>query len=405
MEPSEEPIVTKAVRYDEWLCPVDPCLNDLAQRLYNELEATTPSPTLFHPKAAARRLAMVQCMVANFALLVAVNGSEASLIISARNEARNRYQRPEFAKKAYMGIVRGLESLGYIIRYPGIAHKVKTTLKSSESLTALFPKQLHPHMVSRLEGAETIWLMCGSKTNRKPVDYSDTPRTNTMRAEMEIINASYRDAAITLHGKPQGPVRLVRMFRTGSPDEERFDSHGRIFGGFWHYLPREQRQGIKLNGQPIAELDFSSMFPRLAYLEAGEIPPDGDLYADIGMPREAAKVAMAALLWRNGPMRRLPDKLKEILEPGWNGNRVTAALALKHPSIANLFGTGCGLRLAYLESQILVSTLLTLINRGVVALPFHDGLLCEQGHEAKCRSAMEDASEEFLGMRLPIGIK
>ncbi|MEP1574418.1 hypothetical protein [Roseibium album] len=405
MEPSREPIVTKAVRYDEWLVPTNPHLLDLAQSLYNELEANTPSPALFHPKTAARKLAMVQCLIANFALLIALNGSEASLIISAKNGARTRYQRSEFAKKAFMGIVRGLESLGYIVRHPGIANKVQTTLKPSESLLALFPKQPHPHMVSRLEGAETIWLMCGSKKNRKPVNYSDTPRTNTMRAEMETINASYRDVEITLHGNPQGPVHLVRMFRTGSPDEERFDSHGRIFGGFWHYLPRVQRQGIKLNGRPIAELDFSSMFPRLAYLAAGEIPPDGDLYADIGLPREAAKVAMAALLWRNGPMRRLPDKLKEVLGPGWNGNRVTAALALKHPTISNMFGTSCGLHLAYLKSQILVPTLLKLINRDIVTLPLHDGLLCEKGHEAECRSAMEDASEEFLGTRLPVGIK
>lgn len=404
MEPSDDLIITTAVRYDEWLIPDDHHLLDLSRRLYNELEANTPSPTLYHPKAAARKLAMVENLVANIALMSAVNVAGSRLIISARNSSRDRYQRPEFPKKAFMSIVRGLEGQGHLIRYPGIAHKVKTTLEP-KGLLALFPKQVSPRMVSRLEGAETIWLSTGSTKSRKWVDYADTPQTRQMREEMSVINGAFRDAEITLHGKLQGPVHLVRMFRTDHPSSERFDLHGRIFGGFWQYLPRNQRQGIRLNGQSIVELDFSSMFPRLAYIEVGEEPPDGDLYAGVGLPREAAKISMAALLWRNGPMQRLPDKLKELLEPGWNGNRVTAALALKHPAISGMFGTGCGLRLAYLESRVLVSALLKLIRKDIVALPMHDGLFCERGNEAACRTAMEEASEEVLGVRLPVGKK
>ncbi len=403
---TEQSAALADLRYDEWLIPADDRLRALVQRLHTELEACTPRPKRFRQDAADRRKAMVENLVANFALVAATKPPSARLYVSARNEARSRYQRPNFSKKAFMGIiVAGLESLGYLIRYPGTAHRLKTTLEPSESLLALFPNRITANMVSRLEGAETIRLSVGKKQHRKWVNYSDTPQTSHMREEMSSINAAFREAEITLSGKLQGPVHLVRMFRTDNPGNERFESHGRIFGGFWHYLPREQRQGIRLNGQPIVEMDFSSMFPRLAYIEAGEEPPDGDLYAGVGMPREAAKIAMAALLWRSGPMRRMPDKLKEVLEPGWNGNRVTAALALKHPAISGMFGTGCGLHLAFLESQVLVSALLKLVSKGLTALPLHDGLLCERGHVAACRSAMEEASEEVLGTRLPVAAK
>lgn len=406
MDHSEAPVIIEARHHDEWLIPASPELRDIAQRLHIELEASTPRAERFRQDAADRRRAMVENLVSNFMLLAATKPPGARLIISARRDAKSRYDRPDFPKKAFMSIVEALERLGYLSRSIGTAHRERTTLEPSESLLGLFQGQLSAGSVSHMVGAESIWLTCGHKANRKRVDYTDTPRTLQMREEMSAINGALRDAEITLHGKLHGPVHLVRMFRTDHPCSERFDLHGRIFGGFWHNLPKEQRHGIRLNGQPIVEMDFSSMFPRLAYIEAGVEPPDGDLYAGVDMPREAAKIAMSALLWRNGgPMRRLPEKLKELLEPGWNGNRVTAALAHKHPAISGMFGTGCGLRLAYLESQVLVSALLKLIGQGIVALPHHDGLLCERGHEAACRSAMEEASEEVLGKRLPVGKK
>ncbi len=404
---SEIPVIIEALHHDEWLIPASPELHDIALRLHIELEASTPRAERFRQDAADRRRVMVENLLSNFMLLASTKPPGARLIISARRDAKSRYDRPNFPKKAFMSIVEGLERLDYLRRRIGAAHRERTTLEPSESLLGLFQGQPSAASVAHMGGAESIWLTCGRKTNRKRVDYTNTPQTLQMQEEMSVINGAIRGVEITLHGKLQGPVHLVRMFRTDHPRSERFDLHGRIFGGFWHHLPKEQRHGIRLNGQPIVEMDFSSMFPRLAYIEAGEEPPGGDedLYAGVDMPRDAAKIAMSALLWRNGPMRRLPDKLKELLEPGWNGHRVTAALAHKHSAISGMFGTGCGLRLAYLESRVLMSALLKLVSKDLIALPLHDGLLCERGHEAACRSAMEQASEEVLGKRLPVGKK
>ena len=351
---------------------------------------------------------MVENLVANFAMLVTVNEPGARLIVSARREARGRYDRNNFPKKAFFGVIEAMERLGYLLRFPGTAHGERTTLEPSERLLESIPDSMCPNTVSRLEGAETIWLNMneGGKKRKKWIDYSDTHLTRQMRKEMLTINRAINDAEITLSGISLGPLHLVRLFWTDARDNERFDLHGRIYRGPWQYLPKKERKNLRLNGHPIVELDFSSMFLRLAYCEAGLNQPDADPYECVeSMSREATKLAINVLLCRSGPMRRLPSELKELLGAGWNGSRVTAALAHSQPGISRLFGTGCGLHLMYLESQVLVSALLRLIKEDIIGLPIHDGIFCEQRHEYACRAAMQDASEEVLGLRLPVSRK
>ncbi|MCR9056309.1 MAG: hypothetical protein NXI02_03160 [Rhodobacteraceae bacterium] len=407
MVPSEKPVVSVSRHHDEWLCPAAPCLKDLAERLFNELEANTSRPSQYRLDATKRRKVIVENLVANFALLATSEHPCARLIVSAKRDAKSRYDRDGFPKKAFMAILESMERQGYIRRYAGTAHGKRTTLEPSERLLEALSDVTNPRAVSRVHGAETIMLNMnvGPKKRKRWIDYADTPETCRMRKEMETINAALGNAEITLDGRSLGPIHLVRLFWTGSPDEEFFDKHGRLYWGPWQHLPKAKRHGLKINGQSIVELDFKSMFPRLCYHLAGMPQPDGDLYEGVAMSRDASKLAMNALLCRTGPMRRMPDELKAMLGPGWNGNRVSAALAHRHPEITQMFGTGCGLHLMYLESEIMVSALLKLVEQDIVALALHDGLFSGIGHEDACRSAMGDASEEVLGVRLPVGKK
>jgi len=407
MEPSEDPSGIADRHHDEWLRPEDPRLKGLAERLFNELEANTPRPPRFYLDATERRRVMVENLVANFALLVTANQPGARLIISAKRDAKSRYDRAGFPKKAFMTVLESMERQGYIKRYVGTAHGKRTTLEPSERLLDLLQDAASFNAASRVEGAETVWLNMnvGPKKRKKWIDYSDTPRTKQMREQMETINAAISRAEITLDGRSIGPVHLVRMFWTDSADNERFDKHGRLYRGPWQTLKKQERHRLRINDQPIIELDFKSMFPRLCYHLAGKPQPDGDLYEGVPMSRDASKLAMNALLCRTGPMRRMPDELKAMLGPGWNGNRVSAALAHRHPAISHMFGTGCGLHLMYLESEIMVSALLKIIDQDIVALPLHDGLFSQIEHEDACRAAMGDASEEILGVRLPVSMK
>ena len=116
-------------------------------------------------------------------------------------------------------------------------------------------------------------------------DYADTPETRRMRSEIVAINARLAQPRIQMIDRPPGldlnKREMRRCFITSEDGEERFDRGGRLWGGFWPNIPKDRRRDIHIDGQRIADIDFVSMYVRLAYLRAGLVPPDGDLYAGI----------------------------------------------------------------------------------------------------------------------------
>ena len=275
-------------------------------------------------------------------------------------------------------------------------------------------------------GRETIWLSRAERDyvdgtlDRELIDYADTPETLRYREEMATINAALRGANMRMVPDGGQPVLtslrgLHRSFNlpTGTPlAVERFDLGGRLFGGWWQSLAKERRRSIRLDGEPIMDLDFSAMFLRLAYLEVGESPPpdDDDLYAAVpgGLSswRKGVKVAACAMLFRTSPMLRLPKRARDHLPPRVSCASVRAAILAGHPALAPVFETGIGYRLMFLESQILVAAMLRLIAQGVSAvLPMHDGIMCQRSKADLVRQAMSDAAEQTVGFRLPISLK
>lgn len=398
--------------HDDWLVPAEEKLQGLADRVFEWIELERPPKSRKRPEAAERRRGMVANVIANLALLSAYRPAGSRLIISARAVPQSRYARDDFPKAAFMDVVSAMERAGLVERERGFYSSrrgQRTTLSPIGPLLDALPNDTPA--LSRLAGSESVLLRAPSGNKRRGddrapktlVDYLDTADTEWMRAEMLTINAAINAANITLNGKKQPPVNLVRMFQIESPDATpTFDLHGRLYWGFWESLPRADRPLIQIGGQPVAELDFAGMFARLAYAEVGAEPPPGDIYEGLGMPRETAKWAMSSLLCRRSPLRKLPEDRQAELGPHWNGHRVTAALASRHPAIAPLFCKGIGLRLMFTESQIMVATLLALVEQGTVALPIHDGLLIPEDHLALCEQIMEDTARNIAGSRLPV---
>ncbi len=162
----------------------------------------------------------------------------------------------------------------------------------------------------------------------------------------------------------------------------------------------------------MAELDFASLFLRLAYLQVDQTPPDGDLYAAVGSGlssafwRDGVKQVVNAMLFQTTPMKRLPKDVKELLPPRASASTVRSAILAAHPAIEPVFERGLGLHLMFIESQILIAALLRLIRQGCpVALPLHDSILAPRSWAATVEQAMRDAAEEVVGFRLPIALK
>jgi hypothetical protein len=254
------------------------------------------------------------------------------------------------------------------------------------------------------------------------IDYRDTAQTRQWRSELATINEALSAADITFDSTdlPETPANGValgdrdvrRIFNNG-----RFDHGGRLYGGFWQLLPRSLRAGLRIDGEPLAILDYSSMFLQLLYAMKArqQAPLEGDLYEGIdpvdGWPadpdrkaamRDAIKRNVNALLFtstrrQSGRPHRLVKGTKRVLSKGLDGAKLEERVKARHPAVAQWFGTEVGYELMHHESQIMVGIVLRCLDQGVIVLPLHDGLLVAESKGTVAREAMRAVFSGYTG--------
>lgn len=393
------------LHHDPYLIPASPRFQALAASIFERLEATHPRPIRQRRDARERRKAITENLVASLAYVSLYGGSKGRLAISARNDPVTRYDRKGFSRELFMQIVSELEADSLLSRRKGTRNGQRTTIEPTAKFRALIDGL--ELSFGRADGAETIILKAKIERNRPKalVDYEDTPKTVAMREEVEAVNAALNASDLKLSNMPPPvPMFLTRRFQIDHPEAAHdFNQHGRLYGGFWINMAKGDRHLLRVNGEPVADLDFTGMFAQLAYIEACLPRPDSDPYDGIeGLPRDVVKMGLNALLCRTGPMLRLPSDLRQMVPAGWNAKRLSVAIAERHPRIAPLFGQGIGLRLMFTESQILMVALGELFAQGIPALPMHDGLMVPASREREARNAMARASLSIAGVALPV---
>lgn len=398
--------------YDAWLAAGGDSLKTLANRVFEMLRP--PAITEGRkPRADAvkRRKRCVETLVANL-LVVALDPTQYDgLAVPLRNGKQTRYDRHDFTTDVLRQIIAETESAG-LLSVVKAAYKERRTVVVPTPRFGLLAAENGASLsdIHHVEGREKIELWTGSNRGRDKasIDYKDCPEADRLRAEMAEINRVLNNADIRLDGDQTAPIHLMRQFHTDQPeDATRFDRHGRIYGGFWEDLPKEQRRFLTIGGEPVADLDFASMFVQLAYWHAEAEPLSGDQYEIPGLEgyRNAVKSPMVSLFFRKEDAQRLPAGSGEKLPQGWNMRRFKAAVKARHPAIAHLFDTNVGFELMAIESEILVGILLELGSNGVAALPMHDGIMVAASHKKLAIATMQRVSEEKIGRPLQVAEK
>ncbi len=261
----------------------------------------------------------------------------------------------------------------------------------------------------------------------KRIDYRDTVRTHAMRGELQELNAFLATADIAFVQDGLEPVytrsRRLRRHFSQHPQQigQVFEFGGRLFGAFWSNLARERRRAsLRIDGERIAEVDFSALFIRLAYAARGLTLIDDDPYS--GMPgfkpqhRASVKAAINALFFAPG-LKRWPEDVREGLPEGWPVARLKALVLERLPGLADeLDGRkdgaerdarelAPGFRFMRMESDILMLALKRLREAGVVALPLHDAVLVARSSAEAARKELEAAALMLTGGRIPVAIK
>ncbi|MBO1906640.1 hypothetical protein KHP60_15660 [Microvirga sp. 3-52] len=238
------------------------------------------------------------------------------------------------------------------------------------------------------------------------IEYDETDATALLRSRLRQINEWLKQADIhhdderngTYGDLDHGERRLRRVFTQSS-----FESGGRLFGGLWQRMKKEQRlESLWIREERVIELDFGQMAPRMLYGMVGVTPPMADAYLvpGFGDPqgfRDGFKKLFSSLLFAEKPLERKPQGTKELL-PNEPVQVLVQRLQDHHPQIAHFFGSGRGHELQFRESEMMVEILLRLQAKDIVALPVHDAVIIPSYAEEVTRKVMSEVFLEKVGI-------
>jgi hypothetical protein len=351
---------------------------------------------------------------------------------SARYNNQKRYNSIEISYASTIKIVDALISLGYIEykkgRYnrdkgEGKISRMRATPKLIDLLT--FNYKMDTSEICLCNDEETIILKDESKLI---INYTDQKQTREMRKKLKIINDNIAGTYIGLC-VPDNTLaeinrelrlkqdendedfrsvidltksRLRRIFNNGS-----FEEGGRLYNGWWQSVPSKYRRYIRIDNIETVEVDYSGYHINLLYAMEGLPLPTEDVYSLNGIPEESRnmlKVVLQILLnagTEQKALRKIKEEFPRKKHPGVFTNEnithesIIRAFKQKHEAISKYFGSGYGVELQFIDSQIAEEILLALAEKGIVALPIHDSFIVQKEH----KKALEDIMEEVVFKR------
>jgi hypothetical protein len=259
-----------------------------------------------------------------------------------------------------------------------------------------------------------ILIRAAGVKQAKWMNYRDTAESIALRQQLKSLN-EFIAAADIQH--PSGDTfdltdRAMRRHFTQPPEEEtpRWDLGGRLFYRRLSHLTKDYRQHLTINGSQIQGLDFKSMFGRLAYALTNTHPAADDLYTWQGLEghRDGVKLAFNTLLFAGGQGKQFGKDTRDALPKALTPDVFRNVFARHHPALVPLltFDAGGGLPIGYAlmhtESRIMATTLERLMQREIVAIGLHDGLIIGKEHAAVARSIMADSAQEIVGVSIPV---
>lgn len=367
---------------------------------------------------AARYADSVDCLAANLsAAHLAAPGHAVTVPTHTTASARS----PVFGR-GFNAALETAERAGLLVR--GRAGPFSTVRLSPAGLEILPP----PTWAGlRVAAAPSPLLLRGAKDARgraPALPVPDTPETRRMAAEVRTLSEWLGGIPVTLAGAsgwaqptPDGSrlrvvstrhTACVRIFNGG-----RMDWGGRLYRGWWLAMSKADRLArVRIGGEPLAEIDYSGMFLRLAYRHARAAWPFGEtedpyLVAPFADRAHRAGMKACTLALLNGAKgRQFPDGAADQFPAGTRPAQVYAAIRGRHPALqtAGAFGAALGHTLTRTESDLMVRLLLRLRREKLAALPIHDALVTPVSHAQGVAEVMQGEALRALGCNLPVRI-
>lgn len=287
------------------------------------------------------------------------------------------------------------------------------------------------------------------------VDYQDNELTISSSRILRAFNDLIDGTSIEIGGsEPAGASKL--SYRTFSKDEsvdDPFELGGRVYGGWWQQEGSDWRDRLMINGNPVVELDYHALHPRLLYARVG-LPMDRDPYQLNSFDRAASKLLLLTAInakdeksvfqafrhqassnsqkfdvrsemasYALNPdmddpadterlvamMRSFDERFEAFnkLKLMTNVELREALESLKHLNepIAQFLCSDIGIKLQRTDSDICMKVIEEMTGKGIPVLPIHDSFLVEKEHEEELREVMVRAALDIVGFPVRVDRK
>lgn len=186
-------------------------------------------------------------------------------------------------------------------------------------------------------------------------------------------------------------TQLHRSFSRGS-----FEVGGRFYGAAWQQMPKRWRQRILIDDEAVVELDYGSLHPRLLHHMYLRVEAPDDCYAGIDLPRDLAKRAVSMMLNAENGVARAPEWFR-VDDAGMAWKAVRDAVTAGLPRLRPYFGTGIGLKLQRVDSDMAEQVMLHFAGQGIPCLGVHDSFLVAERHAEELEAVMREAYRSRAG--------
>jgi hypothetical protein len=219
-----------------------------------------------------------------------------------------------------------------------------------------------------------------NKERGRKIKYERTPETDKLERDIKELNEFLARFKIT-GGKHEGYIRTF--------NDCAWDKGGRLYSvgeDNYQLMPEHKRLEMKINGEPVAEIDIKASHLTIYHAMVGE-PLDGlsDPYARVGIARDVAKQWCITSFGNSAPKTKWPPKtVKEYRErTGQDLRKVAKASAVSKlmleafPALKKL-EEYCDIwaDLQFIESEAIIGTMLILMRtHRVPGFSTHDGLI------------------------------
>jgi len=201
-------------------------------------------------------------------------------------------------------------------------------------------------------------------------------------------------------------IQLYRVFNQRETGPGKIEvGGGRFYGSVHMNMPKIMRRTMQVNGQDLAELDYSALHITMCYHMAGLSVTDypyliknirtlGHVYSPevaTEMVKQDAKLMILTALNSNSNLATLRSFRKEKLYRGHGqwikiqgfssySRRLLKEVLHIHKPISLFLGTSAGFYLMLKDSNIMLNVLSRLISRNIYALPVHDSVIVPVRH-------------------------